>query len=276
MSSNLIFETLNDEHLSGALRMSSDVGWPHRKEDWAFVLSISNGVVATDGDRVVATALATLFPPVGMVNMIIVDAAFRGCGLGRDVMCRAMGKIAPDVWRLVSTKDGLPLYEKAGFHVTGEILQHQGLVKPISPVGSAEWATADNVRAMAALDAATTGMDRHMLYAALSDKARFAVLHNETGITGFAAVRDFGRGEVAGPVIAHNQEDAQSLLSLIMAERTGQLLRVDTSIETGLGPWLAAHGLPHVGGGLQMQKGELPQSPSCVHTVFALTSQALG
>ena len=160
MSSNLIFETLNDEHLSGALRMSSNVGWPHRKEDWAFVLSISNGVVAIDGDRVVATALATFFPPVGMVNMIIVDAAFRGCGLGRDVMCRAMRKIAPDAWRLVSTKDGLPLYEKAGFHVTGEILQHQGLVKPISPIGSAEWATADNVRAMAALDTAAAYLPR--------------------------------------------------------------------------------------------------------------------
>ena len=56
----------------------------------------------------------------------------------------------------------------------------------------------------------------------------------------------------------------------------GQLLRVDTSIETGLGSWLAAQGLPQVGGGLQMQKGELPESPSRSHTVFALASQALG
>ena len=61
-----------------------------------------------------------------------------------------------------------------------------------------------------------------------------------------------------------------------MAQRTGQLLRVDTSIETGLGSWLAAQGLPQVGGGLQMQKGELPKPPSRSHTVFALASQALG
>ena len=276
MTSTLTFKTLNDEHLGGALRMSSDVRWPHRLEDWAFVADISNGVVAMEGDRVVATALATLFAPVGMVNMIIVDAALRGRGLGCDIMSRAMEMIAPDAWRLVSTKDGLPLYEKAGFQITGEILQHQGMVKPIIPAGAAEWTTADSLRAMLALDAATTGMDRHTLYAALADKARFAVLRNDTGITGFAAVRDFGRGEVAGPIIARTQEDAQSLLSLIMAQRTGQLLRVDTSIETGLGSWLAAQGLPQVGGGLQMQKGELPESPSRSHTVFALASQALG
>ncbi|MCP5036538.1 MAG: GNAT family N-acetyltransferase, partial [Rhodobacteraceae bacterium] len=114
MTSTLTFETLNDEHLSCAMRMSADVSWPHRLEDWAFVAGISNGVVAMKGDRVVATALATPFAPVGMVNLIIVDAAMRGRGLGRDIIFRAMETIAPDAWRLVATQDGLPLYEKLG------------------------------------------------------------------------------------------------------------------------------------------------------------------
>ncbi|NOR20228.1 MAG: GNAT family N-acetyltransferase [Xanthomonadales bacterium] len=276
MTSTLTFETLNDEHLSGAMRMSADVSWPHRLEDWAFVAGISNGVVAMEGDRVVATALATPFAPVGMVNLIIVDSAMRGLGLGRDIMFRAMETIAPDAWRLVATQDGLPLYEKLGFQVTGEIQQHQGPVSAIASTGGAEWATADDLAAMLALDTTTTGMDRHTLYAALADEARFAVLRDDTGITGFAAVRDFGRGEVAGPVIARTLDDAQSLLSVIMAERTGQFLRVDTSAGAGLGPWLAEQGLPHVSGGLLMQKGELPESPSRSHTIFALASQALG
>ncbi len=276
MTSTLTFDTLKEEHLSGALRMSADVSWPHRLEDWAFVAGISSGVAAMEGDRVVATALATPFAPVGMVNLIIVDAALRGRGLGRDIMCRAMESIAADAWRLVATQDGLPLYEKLGFHVTGEILQHQGLVSAITSTGSAEWATADDLAAMLALDTITTGMNRQTLYAALANEARFTVLRGDTGITGFAAVRDFGRGEVAGPVIARTLDDAQSLLSVIMAERTGQFLRVDTSAEAGLGPWLAERGLPHVSGGLLMQKGELPESPFRSHTIFALASQALG
>ncbi len=276
MISTLTFETLNDEHLSGALRMSVDVSWPHRLEDWAFVAGISNGVVAMEGDQVVAVALATPFAPVGMVNMIIVDAAMRGRGLGCNITCRAMKTIAPDAWRLVATQDGLPLYEKLGYQVTGEILQHQGPVSAIASTGGAEWATVGDLAAMLALDTTTTGMDRHTLYAALADEAHFAVLRDDTGITGFAAVRDFGRGEVAGPVIARTLEDAQSLLSVIMAERSGQFLRVDTSAEAGLGPWLAEQGLSHVGGGLLMQKGELPESPSRSHTIFALASQALG
>jgi GNAT superfamily N-acetyltransferase len=276
MTSTLTFKTLNNEHLSGALRMSRDVSWPHRLEDWAFVAGISNGVVAMEGDRVVATALATPFGPVGTVNMIIVDAALRGRGLGRDIMCRAMDTITPDTWRLVATEDGLPLYEKLGFRVTGEILQHQGAVNAIAATGDAQWAIDDDLVEILALDTATTGMNRHTLYAALATEARFVVLRDDAGISGFAAVRDFGRGEVAGPVIARNLDDAKSLLSLIMAERSGQFLRVDTSAEAGLGPWLTEQGLPQVANGLQMQKGELPQSPSSSHTVFALASQALG
>lgn len=276
MTSTLTFETMKGVHLKGAMQISADVGWPHRLDDWAFVAGISNGVVALDGDRVVATAMATPFAPVGMVNLIIVDAAMRGRGLGRDITCRAMDTIAPEAWRLVATQDGLPLYEKLGFQVTGEILQYQGPVGVIAATGRAEWATPDDLTAIRAMDVAATGMDRSTLYTALADEARFAVLRGETGITGFAAVRAFGRGEVAGPVIARTPDDAHSLLSIIMAERTGQFLRVDTGAETGLGPWLAQQGLTHVGGGIQMQKGELSSSPAGPYIIFALASQALG
>jgi len=276
MDSTLTFKTLNDEHLSGAVRMSLDAGWPHRMDDWAFVAAISNGVVAMQGDRVVATALATPFSPVGMVNLIVVDAAMRGRGLGREIMSRAMETIAPDTWRLVSTKDGLPLYEKIGFRVTGENRQHQGRVGAITSTGDARWADGHDLSEMLALDAKTTGMDRKTLYTALASVARFAVLRESSGITGFAAVRDFGYGEVVGPVVARTLEDAQSLLSLIMVARIGQYLRVDTHADVGLGPWLADFGLVHVGGGMHMEKGELVEPASDSHTLFALASHALG
>jgi GNAT superfamily N-acetyltransferase len=274
MTSTLSFEALKDEHLSGALRMSTEVSWPHRLEDWAFVAGISSGMVAKQGDQVVATAMATHFPPVGMANMIIVDAAMRGRGLGRDIMCKAMDTIAPEAWQLVATEAGLPLYKKLGFEVTADILQHQGEVKDIASSGEAKWATADDMEEILALDTAATGMDRRKLYGALAGKASFSVLRDDAGISGFAAVRKFGRGEVAGPVIARNLEDAKSLLSLIMSERSGQFLRLDIDAKTGLGPWLTEQGLPQVDTGIQMQKGELPKSPT--HTIFALTSQALG
>ncbi len=42
----------------------------------------------------------------------------------------AMARVSAQEWRLIATKDGLPLYERMGFEAEGEILQHQGLAKP--------------------------------------------------------------------------------------------------------------------------------------------------
>lgn len=276
MTSTLIFKSLNETHLSGALRLSAEAGWPHRLEDWAFVAGISNGVVAMDGDRVVATAMATPFGTTAMVNLIIVDAAMRGRGVGRDIMCRAMDTTAADAWQLVATEDGQPLYEKLGFRSIGKILQHQGVVGTVPATGHAQWACDSDQREILSLDSSATGMDRSSLYATLADKARFAVIRNKTGISGFAAVRCFGRGEVAGPVVARSVDDGISLLALIMSERRGRFLRVDTGADTGLSPWLTEQGLLHAGSGVLMQKGVLSNTPSLSHTLFALASQALG
>jgi hypothetical protein len=39
------------EHLEGAMLLSSQARWPHRREDWAMMLALSAGVVALEGDR---------------------------------------------------------------------------------------------------------------------------------------------------------------------------------------------------------------------------------
>lgn len=278
MDMTVKFAAMDASHLIGALLMSQDAGWPHRIEDWAFVAGISNGVVALEGDQVVATALVTPFGEVAMANLIIVDSKLRGRGLGRKIMDHALERCSPSVWQLVATRDGLPLYESLGFKEAGEILQHQGIATSITPTGGAVWADAD-ADAMAAIrlmDASATGMDRNTLYDALAGDARFAVLRNGAKITGFAAVRNFGRGEVVGPVAASTLEDAQRLISLILSEREGQFMRVDTNADSGLAPWLSEHGLVAAGGGVQMQMGTGAITPTGPQQIFALASQALG
>lgn len=276
MDSTLIFAAKETWHLNGGLRMSQDAGWPHRREDWAFVAGISKGAVALEGDTVVAIALATPFGDVGMANLILVDSKLRGRGLGRTIMKRAMDCIAPKVWRLVATTDGLPLYESLGFKPAGEILQQQGVVTSIAPMGSAAWAELGDITTIRRLDLGASGMERGTLYDALERKARFVVLREGADITGFATLRAFGRGKVAGPVVARNLRDAQSLLSLIMAECEGQFLRIDTGINSGLADWVSAYGLTHAGSGIQMQRGRGAGDPHGPQQIFALASQALG
>lgn len=271
------FMPMQRAHLPGALALSVDAGWPHRRDDWELVLGISKGCVALVGDKVVATALVTPFGNAAMVNLVVVDRPLRGRGLGREIMTRAMTTLDPDSWHLVATEEGLPLYEKLGFRPCGEVAQHQGIAGAITPHGGAVWARPADLPAIIELDRKASKMDRGSLYRTLSHQARFAVLRISAGIAGFAAVRPFGKGHVIGPVVAGSDGQAQDLISLLMAEHAGKFLRVDTGTHTGLGPWLAACGLPEIAHGRLMQMGEAPAPDRAgAPRTFALASQALG
>jgi GNAT superfamily N-acetyltransferase len=271
------------EHIAGAVALSTSAGWPHRAEDWELVCDLSSGIAATQGSRVVATAIATPFGSVGTVNMIIVDEALRGRGLGRKIMTEAMDEYDFQEWRLVATRDGYALYEKLGFEPCGEVQQFQGTVKSDQLKGSCSepdreglvQASQKDLFELAELDKAATGMDRTLLVRVLLDQGRVLCV-SENGVkTAWAALRRFGRGEVAGPVIASNREEAQRLLSAFLLECNGRFLRVDTMADTGLGGWLEGFGLTHAGGGIAMRKGT-PGAVSKTHRTFALASQALG
>ncbi len=184
----LTLSSFETAHLAGALKLSRAVAWPHRLEDWALLLSISQGTVVLDGDLVVATALVTPMGPVATANMIIVDAARRGAGLGRRVVESAMSRLKPREWRLIATKDGLPLYERMGFEAYGEIIQFQGLARterpeaPLPPLASPA-----DLDALATLDRAATGMERRPLLAALLAEGRIFVTREAGEIVAFAA-----------------------------------------------------------------------------------------
>ncbi|HBF28452.1 GNAT family N-acetyltransferase [Rhizobium sp.] len=265
------------DHIDGAFALSQQAGWPHRREDWAMVLSLSQGFVALEEGRVAGTAMATLYGSTcATVNMVIVDATMRGRGLGRKLMDLALGAAEGRECRLVATTDGLPLYEKLGFAVVGEVVQHQGIIKaPELQPANIAWADRGVLAEVRALDTQAFGADRSALFERLFGQGKLAVLRDGERIVGCVALRAFGRGEVVGPVVAATLEDAKALLSFVFAERTGHFLRVDTLVDTGLAPWLTEHGLLHVGGGLPMRRNVAETAPSTMKT-YALASQALG
>ena len=272
----LTLSAFDATHLAGAHRLSQVASWPHRLEDWALLLSLSTGCVILDGESVIATALATPMGPVATASMIIVDADRRGAGLGRRVLEGAMARVSPKEWRLNATKDGLPLYERMGFEAQGEILQHQGIVRPLGrdlPLPSL--AGQSDLNALAEIDRAATGMERHGLLAALLAEGLIGV-HREAGrITAFAAQRAFGRGIVIGPVIARDKLEAWKLIEPLLAAAEEQFVRIDVDSDCGLADWLVERGLVHVGGGVKMSMG-IRSEPAGPQRRFALAAQSLG
>jgi GNAT superfamily N-acetyltransferase len=268
-------------HIASAVALSAQESWPHSGEDWAMVLALSQGTVALEGKRVVGTAMVTPYGrEAAAINMVIVDRALRGQGIGRRLMERCLAQVADRECWLTATEDGLPLYEKLGFRAVGTVLQHQGILRPPRPVGDVAWRGRDQETAVAAMDREASGLDRSALISALFAAGRVAVRRGrDGGIAGFAVLRRFGRGEVAGPVVAETEEDARALLSFVFAGREGAFLRVDTPEAAGLGAWLTEHGLVQVGSGIRMCRNSVPGSMNQTaprrHT-FALASQALG
>ncbi|ASV88271.1 acetyltransferase family protein (plasmid) [Ochrobactrum quorumnocens] len=277
--SQIILETMTPDHLDGAVVLSKQAGWPHRRDDWALVLALSNGFVALEDGLVVGTAMATpLGDDVATINMVIVDEAMRGRGLGRKLMQAALDAASGRTCLLVATQDGLPLYEKLGFVANGEIIQHQGVIEKVDSPEHVVWARADDFPRLVSLDHQATGIDRATLMQLLSKCAKFAVIQKADQIEAFAAIREFGRGQVIGPIVAKNDDDARSLIDFLLSDCIGQFVRIDTSISTDLGIWLTERGLVHVGGGITMRRAERTNEEhrDTGYRTYALVNQALG
>ncbi|RWB51568.1 GNAT family N-acetyltransferase [Mesorhizobium sp.] len=269
-------QDLGPDHIEGAVALSRRENWPHRPQDWQMALQLSSGAVALDdGGRVVGTILVTPYGmDCAMINMVIVDRNARGKGLGRKLMEQAFLLAGDRPLRLVATADGIPLYHKLGFVPSGTILQHQGNVAELGAPDGVEAASADDLEEIKALDRDAYGADREALIDVLAERGEFAVIRRNGAIVAYAAIRQFGRGEVIGPVIAGSAEVAKTLIGFFASSRPGAFLRVDTDSRTGISDWLAQIGLAHVGGGMAMDRPQ--KMGSARPKVYALANQALG
>jgi len=266
------------DDIADAVALSRAEKWPHRLQDWEMALQLSTGAVAVDGTgRVVGTILITPYGrDCATINMVIVDRAMRGMGLGRRLMEKAFALAEDRPLRLVATADGMPLYERLGFVASGTILQHQGHVAAVAMPDGVEAAGAADLAEIKALDRDAYGADRAALIDAMAQRGEFAVIRRNGAIEAYAASRAFGRGEVVGSVVAPTGDDARSLVAFFAAARPGAFLRVDTDSRTGLAAWLAEIGLAHAGGGVAMNRPPKAAGESARPKIYALANQALG
>lgn len=268
-SSTIEIVPFTKAHLPGAQALSLAAGWPHRIEDWALNLSVSKGVAALEKGRVVGTALCSFHGPVATLNMIIVDEAMRGRGLGRQVMERVIALAGDREMRLIATEAGLPLYRKLGFVECGGVVQLHGLPQVTTPEHPVRTGPVDP-RRLAEMDRAASGMERADLLSRIAETGE--TLSTEGG---FALLRLFGRGHVVGPVVARDATAARSLVAEGANHMVGRPLRIDVIEELGLAPFFEGLGLAVVGYGTSMVRAPRPR-PASEYQTHVLISQALG
>jgi GNAT superfamily N-acetyltransferase len=264
--------------LADAQAITASLGWPHRVEDWEFMVGLGHGWAARQDGALVGTGVCWLFgESAGAVGLMCVAPGHQGKGVGRRLLTQLLDALADRQVVLFATEAAVRLYETFGFRACGLIRQQQGAAfqprlmplqpgQRIRPVGRSDPAK------LAALDHAATGMDRRALISALLNVGTGVVLDQDGTATGFAILRRFGAGQVIGPVVAPDAAGAQSLIGHFLAANPGQFIRVDVTEESGFAPWLRELGLADAGGAVRMVRGA---EADRLHS-FALASQAFG
>ena len=269
------------EHLEGALRLSQEMSWPYRLEDWAIALDLGHGFVLLDGARsVIATAAWWANGEEhASAGMIIVAKAAQGRGHGARLMDALLAAAHPRTVALNSTAEGLALYERRGFVRTGVIQQHQGVPDerhqpPISFFRSMAASDAEAVEAVACLDRQATGWARRRMLDRLIQAGDCHVLVREGEPRGCAISRLLGRGHANGRMVAKDAADARvSIEGAALARLAQVFVRVDTTATSQLGDWLESIGLRQVSDATTMVKGpHIP--PAGPARMFALANQS--
>lgn len=220
--------------------LSLGVGWPHRPEDWDMVRHVGQGFAATDGiGRVFGTAMWFAHgADLATVGMVITSPRVQAKGNGRWLMDQVLERCGPRNLSLNATHAAYNLYVSLGFVPEATVYQCQGEVALKAPDlrpanGELKAISGTDLDTVAALDARTFGADRTRLLHVLKRDSTAYGLWRDGALVGYAFRRRFGRGQVIGPIVASNDDDAIQLASAHMAELPGQFARVDTRQKEG-------------------------------------------
>lgn len=157
----MIDELTMDDAVAAA-SLSAGFGWPHREADWVRFLDLGQGFAWRQDGLLAGTAL---WFPLGddhaSIGLVQVATGLQGRGIGRKLMEAVIEAAQPRSLMLHATAEGAGLYAKLGFQAVGALEQWQGLCTVPPVQGSdARPATADDLPAIYALDAAAAGVTR--------------------------------------------------------------------------------------------------------------------
>ena len=259
--------------------LSVTVRWPHRAEDWAFLIGLGEGIVARDEiGRVVGSAMwFPLGEDFASIGMVITSPRLQEHGAGAWLMAHVLGRVGSRGQVLNATRVAYRLYISLGFQPISPVFQHNGVLTTLpESEGAARTLRPGDADAIRALDAAALGAARPAVLDRLFEVSAGTVLEACGRVRGFALSRPFGRGHVVGPIVAETEQDAIALVAPLLAPLQGRFVRVDTRQPEGpLRRFLVAAGMLHYDTVTRMTSGRRLH-PTAPAVTMGLVSQTLG
>lgn len=228
---------MRERDSAAALHLCSQNGWNQRARDWQRQLDLEpeGCFVAELEGRFVGTACACVFQTVAWVNLVLVDQAHRGRGIGTSLMRWVLAYLdqrGVSSIRLDATPLGRPIYEKLGFHVDHELMRYAGTANDI-PSEPAEVSIAgpDDLPAMIALDRRITGTPRGRLIEYIQSHQLDPLLISRRAdeVMGYASYRPGMRAWQIGPCLGP-AVGCRALLTAIVKRLRHQPIVLDVPI----------------------------------------------
>ncbi|MBJ2152846.1 N-acetyltransferase [Paracoccus sp. IB05] len=260
-------------------QLSVGAGWMHRPEDWAFALQLGDGVFAADEiGRVAGSAM--LYPitdDFAALGMVIIAPRLIEHGTDHWLVEQMLDRSGGRDLVVSATPEAYPVYISHGFRAGRTVFQFQAVVpETVARVPGARAMRAGDLPRLRAIDAAAYPVSRDQVLDLLFPISTGTVIERDGEITGYALSRQFGRGQIIGPIVALNEEDAIALTAPHILANAGGFVRVDTRQSEGpFRDYLQASGLKLVDTVISMARGE-DRRGTGPQRIFGLINQGIG
>ncbi|MER0468409.1 GNAT family N-acetyltransferase [Bacillus cabrialesii subsp. cabrialesii] len=276
---------LHEEHVPGLLRLCRQARWPDYGEQELTLLVRQGrffGYQNVSGNLISCIGLF-LFGGLASIGLVIVDKDYKRLGLGRRMVHTCISQTTENIAiRLCATKEGLPLYEKAGFHMAGSVRKyschsfHQ-IEKQESPDAELSPFKELDFQELAAADLKAFGGDRSNLLQELIPTSEECVIarNNEGHLIGYGLSIRTPANLKFGPIIASSSDAAAQIINRLAAGKQGPM-RIDIPAEhTSFHDKLSEMGF-HRDEELPLMLYQKKMLPGQNGHLYALISQALG
>jgi GNAT superfamily N-acetyltransferase len=233
------FRLMTAEDIPEGMRMKDVAGWNQTADDWMrFLTATPDGCFVAECDgQVVGTSATIIYEGrFAWIGMVLVDAAYRGRGIGRALLecaIRYLDSRNVPAMKLDATPQGKPLYKKLGFVSEYEI--ERWMLRGQSAVVLPGKGTVE-IEDVLRLDREIFGADRGQLLRSLAEAAPDFALADRQGeeIIGYTFGRRGSRAGHLGPWVARNEDAASRLLDAFLSRSGKDLIFVDCAQSN---PW---------------------------------------